>query len=213
MAARDYNFGEENRDNDFPNHKRGRTQFWTRTELSTDEEEEETRIKYRKVRSKKTAVPAQVPTVRQQAMIDNGRQLHANEGEAQRAKDEERLNTYICNKGEEDEEFDHARLSDDFNESAGKMYLLKKKINEEAANLVGSKKPVRSGNTYKQLHNVALSKFNEMDRREQLLMRSESPQPKLREDEWKDLRWEMNWIIGVRNSYDNWDWTKDETKR
>jgi hypothetical protein len=106
MAARDYNFGEENRDDDFPNQKRGRTQFWTSTELSTDEEAEETRIKYRKSRGKKTAVPPQVPTARQQAMIDSGRQLHANECEAQRAKDEERLDTYILNKGKEDEEFD-----------------------------------------------------------------------------------------------------------
>ena len=116
MASRskDYNFAEENRDEECPYMKRGRTKFWTATELSTDEEEEETRIKYRKARGKKTAVPSQPPTSRQQAMIDSGSQLHANESEEQRAKDKERLDTYICNKGEEDEveEFDHARLSE-----------------------------------------------------------------------------------------------------
>ena len=101
--------------------------------------------------------------------------------------------------------------------------MLQQKIKEEAAALVGSKKPVYSGNTAAQLYTVALSKFSELDRRVRLmhpLLQKSEAQIALSEDyqalttqEWKDLRFEMNWIIGVRKSYDGWDWKKDGSKR
>ena len=113
-----------------------------------------------------------------------------NESEAQRVKDKERLESYIY----DDDDFDHARLSDDFCASGSKMYMLKQKVKEEAEALVGSKKPIYSGNTAAQLYNVALSKFNELDRRERLMhplfQKSEVDQS-LTAQEWDDLRFEM----------------------
>ena len=215
MASRskDFNFdvGEEGKE-DSPRSMQGRLYAWTATELSTDEEEEEARFKYFKVQGKKKAVPPQPPTRRQQAIIDSGTKLHTNESEAQRAKDKERLKSYMV-KGRV---FNHARLSDDFYASGHKMYMLQQRVKEEAAALVGSKRPVYSGSTPAQLYKVAQSKFNELDRRVRLmhplLQKSEGYQS-LTTQEWKDLRFEMNWIIGVRESYDGWDWKKDGTKR
>ena len=220
MASRskDFNFdvGEEGKE-DSPRSMQGRLYAWTATELSTDEEEEEARFKYFKVQGKKKAVPPQPPTRRQQAIIDSGTKLHTNESEAQRAKDKERLKSYMV-KGRV---FNHARLSDDFYASGHKMYMLQQRVKEEAAALVGSKRPVYSGSTPAQLYKVAQSKFNELDRRVRsmhpLLMKSEGvgtiEYQSLTTQEWKDLRFEMIWIIGVRESYDGWDWKKDGTKR
>ena len=211
--SKDFNFdvGEEDKE-DSPYLMQGRTYSWTATELSTDEEEEEARFKYFKAQGKKKAAPPQPPTRRQQSIIDSGTKLHPNESEAQRVKDKERLKSYIF----KDRCFDHARLSDDFYASGHKMYMLQQKIKEEAAALVGSKKPVYSGNTAAQLYKVALSKFNELDRRVRLLhpllQKSEGHQS-LTTQEWNDLRFEMNWMIGVHESYDGWDWKKDGTKR
>ena len=146
-------------------------------------------------------------------MIDNGLQ-DVSESEAQRIKDEKRLESYIY----DGDDFDHARLSNDFYVSGSKMYLLTKKVQAEAEALIGSKRPVYSGSTAQQLYNVALSKFKELDRRERLmhplLQKSEMESPPLTAIEWDDLRYEMSWIIGVRESYyTNWDWKKDGTKR
>ena len=212
--SKDFNFAEENRDEAHPHMKRGRTTFWTATELSTDEEEEETRRKHHKARSKKKKVILPpLLTKRQQSMIDNGLQ-DVSESEAQRIKDEKRLESYIY----DGDDFDHARLSDDFYASGSKMYMLTQKVKAEAEALIGSKKPVYSGSTAQQLYNVALSKFKELDRRERLmhplLQKSELECPPLTAIEWDDLRYEMSWIIGVRESYyTNWDWKKDGTKR
>ena len=163
--SKDFNFAEENRDEAHPHMKRGRTTFWTATELSTDEEEEETRLKYLKARSKKKVIPPPLLTKRQQSMIDNGLQPDVSESEAQRIKDEKRLESYIY----DGDDFDHARLSNDFYASGSKMYLLTQKVKAEAEALIGSKKPVYSGSTAQQLYNVALSKFKELDRRERLM--------------------------------------------
>jgi hypothetical protein len=210
--SKDFNFAEENRDEAHPHMKRGRTTFWTATELSTDEEEEETRLKHLKARNKKKVILPPVLTKRQQSMIDNGLQ-DASESEAQRLKDEKRLESYIY----DGDDFDHARLSDDFYASGSKMYMIIQQVKTEAKALIGSKRSVYSGSTAQQLYNVALSKFNELDRRERLmhplLQKSELEGAHLTATEWDDLRYEMCWIIGVRESYYNWDWKKDGTKR
>ena len=74
-----------------------------------------------------------------------------------------------------------------------------------------------AGGTYKARRDVAFSKFKEMQRREYLftplLKRSEKPIPDLTEAEWTSLRWEMHWLNGVRNSYEDWDWKVDGTQR
>ena len=210
MSSRDFNFAEENLDEDNPSIKRGRTRFWTYSQLSSDEEEEETRIKHLKKRGKMNVVHPPPPTKRQQSIIDSG--SHVNEIEAQRIKDEERLKSYIYDV----DDFDHGKLSDDFYASGNKMYIIQQKVKEEAKLLIGNKKPMFSGSTATQLYNAALSKFNELDRRMQLmhplLMKSEFDQS-LTAEEWDSLRFEMVWIIGVRESYYDWDWKKDGTKR
>jgi hypothetical protein len=184
---------------------------WSYSQLSSDEEEEETRIKQLKKRGKRNVVHPPPPTKRQQSMIDSG--LHVSEIEAQRIKDEERLESYIY----DEDDFDHDRLSDDFYFSGNEMYNLQEKVKEEAELLIGNKKPMFSGSTARQLYNAALSKFKELDRRVQLihplLIKAESPAKSLTADEWDSLRFEMVWIIGVRESYYGWDWKKDGTKR
>ena len=46
-----------------------------------------------------------------------------------------------------------------------------------------------------------------------LVEKSEQHSPDLTDAEWKSVRWEMNWLNEVCESYDEWDWKVDDTRR
>ena len=145
-------------------------------------------------------------TRRQKAKLNNT--------QSQEERDKTRLDQY-----KECGEFVHEKLAGDFDASRNRMQRLKQSMIVEAEAMFitdpNGKSP--AGGTYRNRYKVALSKFNEMDKREAamvvLLKRSEENNPDLDEEEWKLLRFEMNWLIGVRESYDEWDWKIHGTQR
>jgi len=145
-------------------------------------------------------------TRRQKAKLNNT--------QSQEERDKARLDQY-----EECGEFIHEKLAGDFDASRNRMQRLKQSMIVEAEAMFitdpNGKSP--AGGTYRNRYKVALSKFKEMDKRENamvvLLKRSEENNPDLDEEEWKLLRFEMNWLIGVRESYDEWDWKIHGTQR
>ena len=110
--------------------------------------------------------------------------------------------------------FNHEKLAGEFDASGNRMQAIKSKVIAEAKIFKGR---CPAGGTYGKRRDAALSKFKEMDKRKRLMSalveRSEHHSPDLTDAEWKSVRWEMNWLNEVCESYDEWDWKVDDTRR
>ena len=137
---------------------------------------------------------------RQQSVLD---------AEQQKLNSEVRLLRYVYMG-----EFNHETLAAEFEASGKRMKIVKANVIAEALVYKGR---CPTGGSYGARRDAALSKFNQMDKRERkmsaLMERSTQVEPDLTDVEWTSLRWEMNWLNEVRESYDEWDWKTDDTRR
>ena len=128
-----------------------------------------------------------------------------------------RYQTYCTANGGFEDEW----LLADFASAKTRVASLKSAMAVEAPLLVNSNLKHPNGGRYLQHHEKALSKHNEMEAREAKFNLSlmlykvnlGDPLTVFAEEELIDLRSDMIWLLIVRESYDGWDWKRDEPRR